>query len=277
MTDDNTSIHHSSVNQAHNIDLLLFKGAPLNNDPDNSVVILVNNGYVSGFSPERLQPLWVGYRVAGVTRDVDYDRPHLYYDDKRLPEEWQIGPQTFGKLNGIQFHVGHMVPNEVINRQFGRLAQLQTFLMSNMSPQRGTFNTGVWLDLEEKIRNIEDVPKQKDHVWAMAGPIFDNVPETIERDNGLQVPVPSAYYCIVADPFRYPWDRPNNVDIAYFLIPQDAEKNTPLSEYLVDRVEIEEKSKLSFFPEWGSFSQGIAPEISFGHSATRHRLLKQFT
>jgi len=57
-------------------------------------------------------------------------------------------------IGGIQLHVGHMTPNEVINRQFGRLAQMETFLMSNMSPQYGSLNVGVWLKLEDAIREM---------------------------------------------------------------------------------------------------------------------------
>ncbi len=155
---DNTSIHPASQNLAHLIDLFLFKGAPINNDPDNEVQILVNHGYVAGFSPQRLQPLWSAYRVAHADQAVDYDRPHVYYADDRLDAAHRLGPETFGRKNGIQYHVGHMVPNEVINVQFGRLAQMETFFMSNMSPQRGSLNTGVWLALEDAIRNIEVKP-----------------------------------------------------------------------------------------------------------------------
>ena len=49
-----------------------------------------------------------------------------------------------------------MTPNEVINRQFGRLAQMETFLMSNMSPQYATLNLGVWSKLEKAIRENGD-------------------------------------------------------------------------------------------------------------------------
>lgn len=276
---DNTIVHPTSQDRAHLIDLFLFKGHPVNNDPNRQVQILVNSGYVVGFCPDRFQPLWAAYRVAGFDQDVDYDRPHLYYDDDRLDPNHRISARTFGTHNGVPYHVGHMVPNEVINRQFGRLAQMETFFMSNMSPQQGSLNTGVWLDLEDKIRNIEDKPG-KDHVWAITGPIFDNNPETITRPGGQDVPIPTSYYCIVVDPFRYPWDRPSNVDVAYFLIPQDAERNTPLDTFLTDRSTVEAASNLNFFPDWpapppGVAAGAIAPTI--GAAEFRHRLLRQLS
>lgn len=279
-----TTVHPSSQDRQHLVDLHLFKGAPVNNDPNTEVVILVNQGYVAGFCPQRFQPLWSAYRVAGFDRDVDYDRPHLYYDDKRLDPGLQISPNTFGTVGGIQYHVGHMTPNEVINRQFGRLAQLETFFMSNMCPQRGTLNLGVWRTLESRIRNIEDTD-DRDHVWAIAGPIFGPNPETIARPGGQQVPIADAFFYITVDPFRYPWDRPSNVDVAYFRFPQDAESGTPLDDFLTDRATIEQETQLSLFPDW---PPGAAPAVgtgagppagpqATGSAATRHRLLRQFT
>lgn len=279
---DFTTIHPTSESRKHLVDLFVWKSAPVNLDESNPVEILVNDGYVVGYCPTRFQPLWSAYRVAGFSQDIDYDRPHLYYEDTRLSPESRLGPETFGTVGGVQYHVGHLAPNEVINRQFGRLAQMETFFMSNMSPQRGSLNTGVWLKLETKIRNIEDT-RDKDHVWALSGPVFESNPQFIERSGGKMVPIPSSYYCILIDPFRYPWDRVSNVDVAYFLIPQDAPRSTPLEEFLTDRHTIQEATKLNFFPAWepaperaGAAVLAPAEEpVLFGTSETRHRLLKQ--
>ena len=246
--DDNTTVHPTSISQKHIIDLFAFKGAPLNLDPDNPVQILVNHGYVCGYSPNRYQPSWCAYRIANATRDVKYDRPHIYYADKRISADMRLSKKTFGKHKRIAYHVGHMVPNDAINTQFGRLAQLETFFMSNMSPQRGTLNTGVWLDLENKIRKIE-YTKDKDHVWAFVGTIFGEAPETISRD-GVEVPIPSHYFCVMIDPHSYPFDTPSSVEIAAFIIPQEAPKKTPLSTYEVTLDEVEAATKLDFFPGW---------------------------
>lgn len=272
---NNTSIHPSSKDLMHLVDFFTLNGAPHNLDSDRQVQLLVNHGYVVGFSPDRLQPAWAAYRVAGFDRDTDFDRPHLYYEDLRLDDEQRIGPDTFGSHDGIRYHVGHMVPNEVINRQFGRLAQMETFFMSNMSPQRGSLNTGVWLSLENSIRNIEDTDA-KDHVWAIVGPIFGDDPSTIERPNGKHVPIPDEYFCITADPFRYPWNAENNVDIACFRIPQFAPGGTALTSFLTDLADIEEATRLKFFPNW-SLPPGDFPAPEAGSlPRTRHRLLRQF-
>ncbi len=246
---NNTIVHHKSESLAHNINLFVFKGAPENRDPDRQVQVLVNHGYVVGYCPERLQPLWSAYRVAHAAQDVNFDRPHLYYQDNRLDPEIRIEARTFGKLNGIQYHVGHMVPNEVINRQFGRLAQMETFYMSNMCPQRGSLNTGAWLKLENAIRNIEDTP-DKDHVWAVAGPIFGDDPDHIEHPDGQLIPIPDAFYYVTIDPFRYPWDRQSNVNLVCFRFPQDAPSGSDISDFIVSLDVIQDETKLTFFPGW---------------------------
>ena len=282
---DNSVIHRMCAAQAHLIDLFLFKGAPVNNDSTRQVEILVNHGYVVGYSSDRLQPLWSAYRVAGSPDGVDYDRPHLYYADERLDESYRVEPHTFGRIDGVQLNVGHMTPNEVVNRQFGRLAQLETFFMSNMSPQYGSLNSGVWLKLENTIRNIEDVPRQNDHMWVIAGPIFGSSPPTVSRSNGQEVPVPEAYYCVTVDPYRYPWDQDRNVDIVSFRIPQDAPSATELDDYIEDIDVIEAQTQLTFFPGFGAsvpvgplvrpLSPGTPRPVSLTSPWRRHRILKQ--
>ena len=208
-------------------------------------------------------------------RDVDNDRPHLYYDDHRLNPDQRIGTNPFGTHNNIEYHVGHMVLNEVINRQFGRPAQMETFFMSNTSPQRRSLNTGVWADLEKKIRHIKDT-KDKVHVWIINGPVFSEDPETIARPGGLSVPIPIDYYCITVDPFRYPWDRRRNVDVAYFIVPHDAERTAPLDRFSSDQAAVEAATNLSFFPDWPPRrTTARSGPANYGAPTVRHRLLRQ--
>lgn len=271
---DHTEIHVASAPLAHLIDLFVFQGAPSNANEDHPVQILINHGSVVGYSPSRLQPLWAAYRVAHADRWVDYKRPHLYYADKRLEEEHRLGPETFGKLNGTQLNVGHMVPNEAINRQFGRLAQLETFFMSNMSPQFDSLNSGVWLKLENAIRDMNELA-ERGHVWAITGPVFSSSPDAVERPDGKKVPVPEAYYCVTIDPHRYPYDRLSNVDIACFLIPQTAPKMDSPLDYLSGLDEVQDRTGLSFVP---GFTHLIGETLKMNQPArnlARHRLISQ--
>jgi len=272
---DYTTIHPLCASQAHRIDLHLWRGAPQNQDETRPIQILVNQGYVVGFCPERLQPAWSAYRVAHADDDVDYDRPLMYYDDMQLDDEYRIGRGTFGKIGGIQLNVGHMTPNEVINRQFGRLAQMETFLMSNMSPQYGSLNSGVWLKLETAIREIRDDPG-KDHVWAIVGPVFGDEPVSINRGHGKYLPIPDKYFCIIVDPHIYPYDTPSKAHIDCFIIPQNAPRNSNPDDYPATREEVEEATNLKFFDSWGrDLPLGLAAQEE-AHSESRlMQVLKQ--
>ena len=104
---DHTTVHPSCANQAHRIDLHLWRGAPRNQDETRPITMLVNDGYIVGFSPARLQPAWSAYRVALAQDDVDYERPLTYYDDLRLDEAHRIGRRTFDKIGGVPLNVGH--------------------------------------------------------------------------------------------------------------------------------------------------------------------------
>ncbi len=152
-----------------------------------------------------------------------------------------------------------MTPNEVINRQFGRLAQMETFLMSNMSPQYGSLNSGVWLKLETAIREIKD-EEGKDHVWAIVGPIFDEQPSSIGRSSG-NLPIPRAYFAIIVDPHTYPYDKLSNVQIDCFIIPQEAPPASNPQDYPATLSEIERATKLKFFGDWGR-DVPLTPQLS---------------
>lgn len=246
---DNSTLHPLCQNNAHQIELHLWRGAPKNLDSQRPIQILVNQGFVVGFCQDRLQPLWSAYRVADYDRDVDYARPIHYHDDMRLEETSRIGRRTFGKIGGIQLNVGHMSPNEVINRQFGRLAQLETFMMSNMSPQYGSLNSGVWLKLENAIRDIRD-ERDKDHVWVIVGPVFGENPPSVNRGGGKFLQVPDQYFCITVEPHTYPYDTLSKAHVDCFLIPQDAPRGSNPADYPATLQEIEEATGLSFFDEW---------------------------
>lgn len=272
---DHTTIHPLCVSQAYHVDLHLWRGAPQNLDETRPIQILVNQGYVIGFCPDRLQPAWSAYRVAHADDDVDYDRPLSYYDDMRLDEEYRIGRKTFGKIGGIQLNVGHMAPNEVINRQFGRLAQMETFLMSNMSPQYASLNGGVWKKLEKAIREIKDEPGS-DHVWAIVGPVFGEEPASINRGHGKYLPIPDAYYCVIVDPHTYPYDTPSRVDIDCFIIPQDAQQGSNPVDYPATRAEVEDATNLKFFHSWGrEMPLGLAVQEELRSESRLMRLLQQ--
>lgn len=250
---DNSVIHEHCNSLAHLVDLFCFNGRPFNTikDPNHKVSILVNHGYVVGFSHLRKQPLWAAYRVADWNRHVDYDRPQLFYEDSRLGKEDRVDPTPFGKIEDpaspgvtIGLNRGHLVPNEAINQQFGRLAQMETFLMTNVTPQYSQMNQGIWRDLEYRILN--DYAPTRDHVWVIVGPVFNERPLIVKRKDELMIPVPESYFCLIFDPMCYPYDRMSNVETMALIIPQTAGREQLSRDHIRSIDEIEQRTGLDF-------------------------------
>lgn len=270
MTDidhDNSVIHEQSKPLEHLVDLFCFNGRPANRDTEHPVTVLINHGYVVGYSSFRKQALWAAYRVADADHHVDYDRPQLFYEDERLPIADRVDPRPYGKIEHprgstkqIRLNRGHLVPNEAINQQFGRLAQMETFFMSNMSPQFERMNQGIWYNLEARILN--DYAPAMDHVWVMVGPIFESAnPIMVARRGGMTIPVPDAYYAILFDPIRYPYARMSNVEMMALRIPQTAGREQLSQRHMTTIDDIEEATKLDFLTSVPNRSEAKAEAL----------------
>ena len=243
---DHSDLLPTSAPLAHFLEFFCLHGPPANGDATRPVTIIVNHGYALGFCPARLQPLWAAYQVSAATRDVDYERPEMFHDDPRLPPDWQIGSRGFSRVNGIGHDRGHLVPNFAINTQFGRVAQFETFFMSNIAPQRAGMNRGIWQRLEKQV--IRAYAPERKQVWAIVGPVFGADPPLIKRPNGLLVPVPEAFFLILADPERYPFDDPDNLNILALEVPQTLGPE-PIDDRLISSLPaLEAKTGLTFFP-----------------------------
>ncbi|MBK9174723.1 MAG: DNA/RNA non-specific endonuclease [Chloracidobacterium sp.] len=247
---DHSSVHPDSKALEYLLPLFTIHGVPKNEDPDNPVTILVNHGSLIGFSKKYNQPLWAAYQVSKVKRDVDYERFPFFVDDLRLPAENRIGTETFG--NG--YDLGHLVPNAATNRQYAKLSQMESFLMSNISPQKASLNRGVWQKLEfdilNRYPNAGTTQSPKHHVWVIVGPVFGDNPAFITRNNGSRVPIPDSFFCILVRPKRYPYDSPGNADYLTFLFAQEQTANQQISLKFVKSINhIETLAKLNFFPE----------------------------
>lgn len=231
----------------HLLPLFTIHGVPRCQNAGDSVVVLINHGYCVGYSQSHNQPVWVAYQVSNVKQGTDYSRFPYFTDDLRLDPKNRIGAKTFGN----NYDLGHMAPNAAINKQFGKLSQMETFLMSNICPQKAGLNRGVWAKLEAAIlEKYATIKSNGEHVWVIVGPILSNAPDKIARENGTFVSIPDAFYCILVRPNRYPYDAPGNADYIAFIFPQNVEQSAPLdARYLTTINTVEERTRINFFPD----------------------------
>ena len=100
--------------------------------------VLRNDGYLVGWSDLRVNPLWVSYWLNDAGSSRIGERPDFQRDWRTL---WPVSTDSY---RGSGYDRGHLAPNYAIASVYGREAQRQTFLMSNMSPQRPRLNRQLW-------------------------------------------------------------------------------------------------------------------------------------
>ncbi|MCG7600687.1 DNA/RNA non-specific endonuclease [Halomonas sp. McH1-25] len=195
--------------------------------------VLRNEGVLIGWSDVRVNPLWVSYRLHRVDDARIGSRPDFRRDWRTL---WPVMPDSYF---GSGYDRGHLAPNYAIARVHGAEAQRDTFLMSNVSPQRPDLNRRLWQRLEEVV--IDHFVPRFGAVQVITGPVFstDFLANVFNRV-GL-VEVPQAFYKIVV----VPGERPKALA---FLMPQTVQGNEPLDRFLVSIDEIEARTGLDFFP-----------------------------
>ena len=62
-----------------------------------------------------------------------------------------------------------MAPNYLIATRYGKVAQRETFLMSNIVPQTPELNRGPWRILEQIV--ADDLTAQGVELWVITGPV----------------------------------------------------------------------------------------------------------
>ena len=211
----------------------LFGGIPDASARKNRVRVLENEGYVCGYSETLRSPLWVSYRL--------FDKVDATKAGER-PADFDIDGRTMAKVRSDEYtrsgyDRGHLAPNYGISRCYGRKAQLGTFLMSNVIPQKHEMNAGLWRHLEE--RAAVNYPGRFGEVWVVTGPIFSATPKTI----GKGVPVPEACFKIMID------ETEGKIRAQAFVVPQEVPSGASLNRYIVSIDEVERLTKLDFFPD----------------------------
>jgi len=94
-------------------------------------------------------PKLVVYKVNGNLIDkYNYSRKHLRFrPDYNLPTKCRSYSKNYSKTG---FDRGHLAPNAVFD--YNRAIQKETFLMSNIAPQKPQLNRRLWAKIEKFVR-----------------------------------------------------------------------------------------------------------------------------
>lgn len=175
------------MNNPFHIQRELRYGAPVCDE------ILIGRYFTIGYSWYFRQAKWA---LEIINRNdylmSDVERLNNFRADIRIPERFRAGLNPY---HGSGYDRGHLVASA--NNNVLDIQNSETFLMSNMSPQKPNFNRRIWKDLEEATRKLND---QDDilETYVLTCPVFyfGRAVETIGDENddyGIDIPVPHAF------------------------------------------------------------------------------------
>ena len=192
--------------------------------------ILFNRHYVLGYSYYFRQAKWA-------LEVVDPDKTHVvradnFRADYRIPERFRADVEVYENSG---YHRGHLVASA--NQVETELQNSETFLLSNMSPQKPRFNTGIWKNLEGAVRAL-DAQKNVFETYVISGPIFYFDKDVImmgddNEDIKVTLPIPHAFFkSILVE------KNTGNIDMWSFIIP-NKKSNERLESFLVPTSKVE--------------------------------------
>lgn len=192
--------------------------------------VVHHQGYSLSYSEPHEQAEWVAYELKKAhLSNTNFQRPYFEVD-----KAIKTGAAHWRNYKNSGFDRGHLCPAG--DRKYSQEAHDETFLTSNISPQRNDFNAGIWNTLEQKVRYWA---QKYDGVFVVTGGVLKGNLQTIGEEN---VAVPKQFYKIVLDANN------DKVKMIAFLLPHE-NSNKPLYDFVVSVDELEQLTGIDFFPE----------------------------
>lgn len=192
--------------------------------------IVHHKGYSLSYSEAHEQAEWVAYELKKEHLfNTNFTRPYFEVDNaiKTKAAHWRNYKQS-------GYDRGHLCP--AADRKYSQSAHDETFLTSNISPQKHNFNSGIWNTLEQKVRYWAS---KYNGVFVVTGGVLKNDLKTIGDEN---VTVPNQFYKVLLD---YNNGKPKMIG---FLIAHE-NSNAPLYNFVVSVDKIEALTGIDFFPQ----------------------------
>ncbi len=220
----------------------VFAGLPKRATNESYLKILRNEAFLVAYDEQRKCPAWVAYRLSGDIQFTNHERLGFNVDERT---DARI---KHGDYTNSGYDRGHMAPSFGIYSRFGREAQEETYLMSNVCPQTAELNQGRWEEIEAmeagRTPRPESWAETYSEIWIVTGPIYDS--DITELNTGVGVEIPDSFFKIIIDVD----EQSGDLHILSFIMPNTDDANLvgrPLEEYLVIVDEIEQLTDNDFF------------------------------
>ena len=143
-------------------------------------------------------------------------------------------------FRGSGYDHGHICPSA--DRKYSKLANKQTFYLTNMQPQYPKFNQKLWADMEDRMRKWIDRGASTDTMYVCKGGTIDSEEYIIERIKGELI-VPKYFYMAIlyknAEGYKA---------IAFWALNENVDrKGDDLKKYVISIDRLEELTGIDFF------------------------------
>lgn len=210
------------------------KGTPSSND------LIVREIYALSSNDDTKFADWVAYRLDRNTVNGNASTSRNYRKDPLIDADETLEPDDYDDANAqIKTTRGHQAPLGTFK---GTNFWSQTNFLSNLTPQKGDLNGGVWLDLENRVKGIVN---QCDVVYVMTGTLYEREMPQLPKADEPHV-IPSGYWKIVA---LNVGNEPSDLLVSAFIYDQDTPRGVSIKSGQVSVDEVEARSGLDFFSQ----------------------------
>lgn len=140
--------------------------------------IISHLGFTVSYNEDWLIPNWVAYELTNTEVNGTYPRRGSFCPDPKVKGRTAV---TYDYSNS-GYDRGHMAP--AADLKWSEQSMLESFYLSNICPQNRNLNSGIWLGLEEAVR---DWARNNGAVYVICGPVMGEVFDTI-GDNAVAIP-----------------------------------------------------------------------------------------
>ena len=191
--------------------------------------IIDHFGYSLSYNEDHEQANWIFYELTDYEVSGTVKRKNQFRSDPKV----KTASASLSDYRGSGYDRGHLAP--AADMKWSVTAMSESFYMSNMSPQRPSFNRGIWKRLEEQVRLWALNNKS---IYVVTGGVLVDELETIGVN---EVSVPEYYYKVILD-----YIEPELKGIG-FILPNQKEMGL-LKSYVVSIDEVEKFTNIDFFP-----------------------------
>ncbi len=210
--------------------------------------VAIREGYAVGLSCRHKVAVWVSYRL---TKNKVLSKNVARTDRFREDREFPCCSVKPGDYKGSGYDRGHLAPAG--DMTFSVKAMEESFLMSNMAPQKPGFNRGIWKKLETQVRQWA---LAEEDIIVVTGAIL---PQEVTLTVGPgKISVPELFFKIIYDL------TPPQKMIAFVI--SDEGSRQDLQDFASTVNAVEKITGLDFFPD---LPQSVQQKLEFEANFTQ--------